>query len=251
MDEYVILVISGIVMILIVAIVIMRICYHRIIDEKNRGTLRLIREQDSLKKELEYARVEKDEAERLLLSKLDASATAEDKEISKDSNINTIIIRIDKPKILFTCMLIATTLSGFAQQRHLFKFEAKSDLFFLEGNETEPERRYDFVEQNKPHLSLSGVNAGKSKKSMDEDILNSYMIKSTTCEKKKYRCEEKKSTPVDFFPSHVFEKSSDVIKLTTREKKIFARVKKKSSHVNNLSTHEFEKSSDATRALFT
>jgi hypothetical protein len=50
-------------------------------------------------------------------------------------------------------MLIATTLTGFAQQRHIFKFEAERDMLFLKGNEAELERLHDFVEQNKPQIT--------------------------------------------------------------------------------------------------
>ena len=58
-----------------------------------------------------------------------------------------------RQRILLTAVLIATVLSGFAQQRHIFKFEAESDMFFLKGNEAELERLHDFVEQNKPQIT--------------------------------------------------------------------------------------------------
>jgi hypothetical protein len=58
-----------------------------------------------------------------------------------------------RQRILLTAVLIATVLSGFAQQRHIFKFEAESDMFFLKDNEAELERLHRFVEQNKPQIT--------------------------------------------------------------------------------------------------
>jgi hypothetical protein len=61
--------------------------------------------------------------------------------------------RINKLKIILTAVLLTAVATACFPQQHVFKFEAKSDMFFLKGNEAELERLHDFVEQNKPQIT--------------------------------------------------------------------------------------------------
>lgn len=52
-------------------------CCRRMKQEKNRGLINAIHEQDRLARELEHARIEKEALERVLISKLSAAEPAE------------------------------------------------------------------------------------------------------------------------------------------------------------------------------
>jgi hypothetical protein len=82
MKGYAILIIeAGIIIILMAVIVFRSIRYKKAIHGKNCRIVRLIREQDSLKCELEQSRIEKETVERLLKSKLEISAATDKRKI--------------------------------------------------------------------------------------------------------------------------------------------------------------------------
>ncbi|MCL2511176.1 MAG: hypothetical protein FWF09_03910 [Bacteroidales bacterium] len=72
MDNYIILIFSGIILLIAGVIVALHIHYKRIITEKERGILHHIHEQDRLMKEMEHINVEKKVVERMLEKKFDA-----------------------------------------------------------------------------------------------------------------------------------------------------------------------------------
>ena len=70
MNNWIIFIAIGSILVLILVIALLRIHYRKLIKEKERGIIRQIREQDRLAKELEYIRTEKKVMEKLLESKL-------------------------------------------------------------------------------------------------------------------------------------------------------------------------------------
>jgi hypothetical protein len=74
MKECIILVVIGIAIISAVFSVL-HLRYRRVIEQKDRGIIRQIREQDCLAKELEHARVKNDTLEQLLNKMLEVYPT--------------------------------------------------------------------------------------------------------------------------------------------------------------------------------
>jgi hypothetical protein len=66
-----ILIIAGSGILLILVITALNIRYRRMVKEKNHGIFRHIKEQNQLKKELEYINMEKQIMEKMLSSKFD------------------------------------------------------------------------------------------------------------------------------------------------------------------------------------
>jgi type III secretion system FlhB-like substrate exporter len=72
MDNYLIVIFSGIALLIAVIIIALRSHYQKVIKAKDHGIVHHIHEQDRLVKELEHINVEKKVMEKMLKSKFDA-----------------------------------------------------------------------------------------------------------------------------------------------------------------------------------
>jgi predicted Holliday junction resolvase-like endonuclease len=73
MNEYIILVVIGMVAVISAVFTVLYFHYRREIEQKDRGLIRQLREQDCLAKELEHAQVKNETLEQLLNKMLDVS----------------------------------------------------------------------------------------------------------------------------------------------------------------------------------
>ena len=74
MDNFIILIFSGVILLTAVGIIIQRRYYRKVIKTKDNGIVQHIRQQDRLEKELTYINVEKKVMEKMLETKFDAVA---------------------------------------------------------------------------------------------------------------------------------------------------------------------------------
>jgi hypothetical protein len=72
MDNYLIVIFSGIGFLILMSIVMLRSHYRKVIREKDHGIVHHIHEQDRMAKELEHINVEKKVMEKMLEKKIDA-----------------------------------------------------------------------------------------------------------------------------------------------------------------------------------
>ena len=71
MNNYLIPIVSCVIVLLMAALVFLLMYYRKVIKAKDRGIIRQINEQDRLKKELEYINTEKKVMEKFLKSKVE------------------------------------------------------------------------------------------------------------------------------------------------------------------------------------
>jgi hypothetical protein len=76
MKECIILVAIGIIATMLVVFSVLHLRYRRVIEQKDRGIIRQIREQDYLVKELEHAQAKNETLEQLLNKMLEVSPAA-------------------------------------------------------------------------------------------------------------------------------------------------------------------------------
>ena len=74
MDNFIILIFSGVVLLTVASIIVLRTHYRKVIKTKDHGIVQHIRQQYRLEKELTYINVEKKVMEKMLETKFDAVA---------------------------------------------------------------------------------------------------------------------------------------------------------------------------------
>ena len=80
MNNYLIPIVSCVIVLLMAALVFLLMYYRKVIKAKDHGIIRQINEQDRLKKELEYINTEKKVMEKFLKSKVEGVVLMFDKE---------------------------------------------------------------------------------------------------------------------------------------------------------------------------